>query len=429
MNAQIPEAFAELFEPHRFKIFYGGRGGAKSRSFASVLLITAWQRPCRILCAREVQNSIRDSVKRLLDDEIARLGLEGFYTSTDMEIRGANGSLFIFTGLRSNPERVKSYEALTHCWIEEAETVSQKSLDLLIPTMRQEGSEIWMSFNPNRVNSPVWENFVLGTPPPDSVVKKVGWRDNPWFPAVLKAEMEHCKRTDPDKFDHVWEGNPVLVSSGSYYGKALQLAEEQDRIGVVPCDNNLLVNTAWDLGVSDSTAIWFFQFLPVGPTSEWRFIDYYEASGEGLAHYARVLTEKGYNYGTHIAPHDIAVRELGSGKSRIETARTLGINFKVCPQQSVMDGIEASRQVIGSAWFDREKCKQGLQCLWGYQREWDDVRSCFKDAPLHDWSSHGADAFRYAAVGFKKEFMPGRSAPVRSDYDVLNYGLAGSDYE
>lgn len=428
-GAMMPEAFAELFEPHRFKVYYGGRGAGKSRAFATALLIQGCERPIRVLCAREVQNSIRDSVKRLLDDEIARLGFGGFYTSTDMEIRGANGTLFIFTGLRSNPERVKSFEALTHCWIEEAETVSQKSLDLLIPTMRQEGSEIWMSFNPDRINSPVWEMFVIGTPPPDSVVKKVTYRDNPWFPDVLKREMEHCKRTDPDKHDHVWEGNPLLVSSGSYYGKLLQRAEDDGRIGIVPCDGAMLVHTAWDLGVSDSTAIWFFQFLAVGSGGEWRFIDYYEASGEGLAHYAKVLADKGYNYGTHIAPHDIAVRELGSGKSRIETARAMGINFRVCPQQSVMDGIEAVRQVIANAWFDREKCKAGLQCLWGYQREFDDVRACFKDQPLHDWSSHGADAFRYACVGYRKEYAPGMvSAPIRSDYDVMNYGMTGGVY-
>jgi len=421
-GAQIPVAFKGLFEPHRFKVYYGGRGGGKSRSFATALLIQGRQRPIRCLCAREIQNSIRDSVKRLLDDEIARLGFEDFYASTDAEIRGANGSLFLFAGLRTNPERIKSYEGLTHCWIEEAETISQKSLDLLIPTMRTEGSEIWMSFNPDRVNSPVWEMFVIGTPPPDSLVQKVGYRDNPWFPEVLRKEMEHCKATDPDKYDHIWEGNPVMVASGSYYGKLLQAAEAADRITRVPVEPSLLVNTAWDLGVADSTAIWFFQFLPVGHAGEWRFVDYYEASGESLAHYAQILTAKGYRYGVHIAPHDIAVRELGSGKSRLETAAQLGINFRVCPQQPVSDGIEAVRQVLPVAWFDREKCKTGLQCLWGYQREWDDVMGCFKDKPRHDWTSHGADAMRYAAVGYYRS-VDLSDAPKRSKtaYDMWSY--------
>lgn len=402
IEAPLPAAFSELFKPHRYKVFFGGRGGAKSRSFARALLLIGTQRPIRCLCAREVQNSIRDSVKRLLDDEIERLGLPGFYRSTDNEIRGVNGSLFVFSGLRMSPERLKSFEALTHCWIEEAETVSERSLDLLIPTMRAEGSEIWMSFNPDRVNSPVWQRFVVKTPPPDSLVRKVGWRDNPWFPDVLRAEMEHCKATDPDKYDHVWEGNPVLVAAGSYYGRLLQKAEEGGRIGPVPVEPNLLVHTAWDLGVADSTAIWFFQYLPVGVFGEWRFVDYCEASGEGLAHYAEVLAKKGYRYGMHIGPHDLAVRELGSGKSRIETARGMGITFTVARQLPVADGIEGARQVIGAAWFDRDRCGQGLQSLWAYQREYDEVRGCFKDHPLHDWTSHGADAFRYAAIGFRK---------------------------
>lgn len=402
IDAAIPAAFAELFRPHRYKVVYGGRGGGKSRSFARALLIIGTQRTVRVLCAREIQLSIRDSVKRLLDDEIERLGLGGWYTSTDAEIRGRNGSLFIFSGLRSSPEKIKSYEGLSHCWIEEAETVSERSLDLLTPTMRAPGSEIWMSFNPDRIHAPVWQKFVVLEPPPGSWVKKVTWRDNPWFPPDLRAEMTHCRVTDPDKYDHIWEGNPKLIAEGSYYGRLLQAAEQEGRLGRVPVEPNLLVNTAWDLGMSDSTAIWFFQFLPVGHFGEWRFIDYYESSGEGLAHYAEVLAKKGYRYGQHIGPHDIAVRELGTGKSRIETARGLGLNFTVAQNLPVMDGIEAVRQVLAAAWFDREKCGPGLSCLWGYQREYDDRRACFKDMPLHDWTSHGADAFRYAAVGWKK---------------------------
>lgn len=418
IDASMPAAFAGLFHPHRYKVYYGGRGGGKSRAFARALSITGTQRPIRVLCAREIQNSIRDSVKRLLDDEIERLGLGGWYTSTDTEIRGKNGTLFVFAGLRMSPERIKSYEGLTHCWIEEAETVSERSLDLLIPTMRAEGSEIWMSFNPARINAPVWQRFVVKAAPPDSLVKKVSWRDNPWFPDVLRAEMEHCKATDPDKYRHVWEGEPVMVAAGSYYGHILQKAEDDGRICSVPVEPQLLVNTAWDLGMADSTAIWFFQWMPTsGEFGQWRFVDYYEASGEGLAHYAAVLAKKGYNYGVHIAPHDIAVRELGTGKSRLETARGLGIPFRIAPQLPVADGIEGVRQVLDAAWFDKAKCGDGLQSLWAYQREWDDVRGCFKPRPLHDWTSHGADAMRYAAVGFRPQI--GRiQTKAKTNYDV-----------
>jgi len=402
-NAQLPDIFAPLFEPHRYKVAYGGRGGAKSRSFARALLIQAAASHQRVLCAREVQNSIKDSVKRLLDDEIVRLGLKSRFVSTDREIRcPGTDSLFIFSGLRLNPERIKSFEGLTRAWIEEAETVSAKSLDMLSPTMREDGSEIWLSFNPERINGEAYQRFVVKTPPPGAWVRKVGWQDNPWFPDVLRAEMEHCRRTDPDKWDHVWNGNPVLVTRGSYYGRLLQQAEHQGRLTRIPPEPGLLVHTAWDLGVGDSTAIWFFQHLPVvgSKTGEYRIIDYYEASGEGLPHYASVLTSRGYHYGRHIAPHDIRVRELGTGKSRLETARGLGIRFDIAPHLPLEDGIEATRQLLSCAHFDRERCSQGLDALWSYQREWDETDRCFRATPKHDWTSHSADALRYLAVGF-----------------------------
>lgn len=400
IDAQIPEAFEGLLEPHRYKVFYGGRGGAKSQTFAIVLLLLGMQKPIRVLCAREVQKSIKDSVKRLLDDEISRLGLGGFYTSLEAEIRGANGTLFVFYGLH-NMSSLKSMKGLTHCWVEEAESISDRSLDILRPTIREPGSEIWFSFNPEHVHSPIWQQFIVGRPE-DALVKKVTWRDNPWFPDVLDEERRHCLQADPDKYDWIWEGNPRVIAEGSYYGKLLQQAEQDGRIGKVPCEPQLLVNTAWDLGMSDSTAIWFFQHLPVGHMGEWRFIDYYEASGEGLAHYAEVLARKGYRYGVHLAPHDIAVRELGTGRSRLETARNLGINFAAVKNLPIMDGIEAARQVLGAAWFDRDKCVKGLNCLYGYKREYDDARAAYRDYPLHDWTSHGADAFRYAAVGYQR---------------------------
>lgn len=400
IDAQIPEAFEGLLEPHRYKVFYGGRGGAKSQTFAIVLLLMGMQKPIRVLCAREVQKSIKDSVKRLLDDEISRLGLGGFYTSLEAEIRGANGTLFVFYGLH-NMSSLKSMKGLTHCWVEEAESISDRSLDILRPTIREPGSEIWFSFNPEHVHSPIWQQFIIGRPE-DALVKKVTWRDNPWFPDVLDEERRHCLQADPDKYDWIWEGNPRVIAEGSYYGKLLQQAEQDGRIGKVPCEPQLLVNTAWDLGMSDSTAIWFFQHLPVGHMGEWRFIDYYEASGEGLAHYAEVLARKGYRYGVHLAPHDIAVRELGTGRSRLETARNLGINFAAVKNLPIMDGIEAARQVLGAAWFDRDKCVKGLNCLYGYKREYDEARAAYRDYPLHDWTSHGADAFRYAAVGYQR---------------------------
>jgi phage terminase large subunit len=202
---ELPEAFAPLFQSARYKAFYGGRGSAKSHSFAAALIILAAQRPLRVVCCREIQRSIKDSVKRLLDDKIEQLGLRNFYQSTDTEIRGQNGSLFVFAGLRTNPDTLKSMEAVDIAWVEEAHSVSERSLNILVPTVRQPGSEIWLSWNPTNENDPVDVRF-REEPPPNSIVREVSYADNPWFPDVLREEMEWDRRRDPDKYAHIWLG-------------------------------------------------------------------------------------------------------------------------------------------------------------------------------------------------------------------------------
>lgn len=206
MSARLPEAFAGLFEPHRYKAFYGGRGSAKSHSIAAALVLIGAQKPTRILCAREIQKSIADSVKRLLEDKIKALGLEGFYSSTLTDIRGKNGTEFIFAGLRTNPESIKSLEGVDIAWVEEAATVSQSSLDILIPTIRKEGSELWFSWNPRFKNDPIDAMFRGDKVPPGALVQKVLWNENPWFPEVLKQELEWDRQRDPDKYAHIWLG-------------------------------------------------------------------------------------------------------------------------------------------------------------------------------------------------------------------------------
>ncbi|HEV2110849.1 MAG TPA: hypothetical protein VGT99_05795, partial [Gammaproteobacteria bacterium] len=187
------------------------------------------------------------------------------------------------------------------------------------------------------------------------------------------------------------------ASEGSYYGKLLEQAERGGRVTQVPHQPELAVDTWWDLGIGDSTAIWFAQRAGL----EQHLIDYYECSGEGLAHYAKVLQERGYVYGSHWAPHDIAARELGTGKSRLEVARNLGLNFKVAPRLSVEDGIEAVRNLLPRCWFDAQKCRQGLRALKSYHRDFNEHRQAFLPHPVHDWASHGADAFRTGAVTLK----------------------------
>jgi len=190
--------------------------------------------------------------------------------------------------------------------------------------------------------------------------------------------------------------SPVI---GSYYGVGIRKAEEEGRITNVPYEVGLPVHTFWDLGIDDSMTIWFMQTIG----QELRFIDYHEGSGEGFAHYAGILQDKKYIYGDHFAPHDIEVRELATGKSRKEMAKKLGINFKVAPKLLIDDGINAVRSVLNRCWFDKDKCSRGVQALKNYKHEWDDKNMVYRKSPLHDWSSHGADAFRTFAVGFKKK--------------------------
>jgi phage terminase large subunit len=215
---------------------------------------------------------------------------------------------------------------------------------------------------------------------------------------IAEGELEDARKImDEDEFNQEYECSWTASIKGAYYGKQLAEAQESDRIGKVPYDPRLPVHTAWDLGVGDSTAIWFYQVLG----QEIRIIDFHEDSGEGLPYYAKILDQKSYKYGDHWAPHDIQVRELGSGKSRIETAKMLGITFRIVPNLSIDDGINAVRNTIPRCWFDAKACELGLQALRNYRKEYDDRRQEYKPRPLHDWSSHAADAFRYLAVSLK----------------------------
>lgn len=210
--------------------------------------------------------------------------------------------------------------------------------------------------------------------------------------AALKREMP------PDEFEQEFECSFTAAIKGAYFASLMADADKEKRVTIVPREPVLPVHTAWDLGMSDSTAIWFIQERPGGA---YAVIDYYEASGEGLEHYAKVLDAKGYKYGQHIAPHDIRVRELGTGKSRLEIARSLGIRFDICPNIPVTDGIHAIRVLLPKCWFDEGNCAAGLDALRHYRRAFNERMNDFRAQPVHDWTSHAVDAFRYFAVGFK----------------------------
>jgi len=217
MLIDVPEPFEDLWVPSRYKAFHGGRGSGKSHSAATALLAQGYERELRIGCFREVQRSINASVKQLLDDKIKSMGLKGFYRSTETSITAKNGTEFLFAGLRTNPDSVKSMEGLDRAWVEEANTVSRRSLQLLTPTVRNPDSELWFTWNRRYTSDPVDEMFLGGKPPPRSIVKQVNWRENPWFPDVLMEEMLWDKSRDHDKYRHVWEGEPVMHSEAKVF--------------------------------------------------------------------------------------------------------------------------------------------------------------------------------------------------------------------
>lgn len=210
MPVKIPGAFRDLFRPARYKIYYGGRGGAKSWALGTAGLIKGMERPLRFLCAREYQNSIADSVHKLLADLIQRNGWGGFYTVTKDRITGINGTEFIFCGLHHNVQEIKSKEGIDVCWVEEAHNVSAESWKVLLPTIRKEGSEIWISFNPNRADDPTYDFIVH--PRPDSIIVKVNYDKNPFFPATLDAERRYMLETDPEAYKHIWLGECVTMT-------------------------------------------------------------------------------------------------------------------------------------------------------------------------------------------------------------------------
>ena len=236
-------------------------------------------------------------------------------------------------------------------------------------------------------------------------------QDDPnWFTAMLKAsetsildqeELDEARRTmGDDRYEQEFECSFEAAIQGAFYAKEMKEATEDGRITRVPYDRAASVITAWDLGIGDSTAIWFAQFVG----QEIRIIDYYENSGVGLDHYAKVLLDKEYHYEQHILPHDVQVKELGTGKSRLETLDALGIrNIEIAPKLAVEDGIQAARTMIPKCWFDADNCTRGIEALRQYRRDFDEKLKTWRGRPLHDWTSHGADAFRYLAVGYRRE--------------------------
>ena len=387
-KAEFPEKLSILFDKARYKILYGGRGGAKSWGVARALLILGCKSPLRILCAREFQTSIKDSVHKLLSDQIYSLGLESWYEITQANIKGKNGTEFSFVGLKNNTTNIKSYEGVDICWVEEAQSVSKNSWNILIPTIRKENSEIWITFNPELETDETYQRFVIHAPE-NSLVQKINWSDNPWFPETLNLERLALKQRDTEAYNTVWEGICRVTVDGAIFAKEMQMAELENRITKVIYDPIKPVHVVFDLGWADHTAMWFVQFIG----HDIRLIRYIQNNQQTISWYLAEMQKFGYFFDTLWLPHDAAAKSLGTGRSIEEIVRTTGYKVQILDRVPVTDSINAARTIFNRCYFDRENCDEGLQCLRHYKYDVDE-NGAWSQKPLHDQYSHGADAFR-----------------------------------
>lgn len=433
----IPVQFKELLQPSspwRHIVYKGGRASAKSTTVGLSRLILGSQKKLRGLCTREIQNSIQESVYKLLVDNIQKYNLNDWQVFNDRLVNNRTGSEIFFKGLHNNSQSIKSIEGLDWAWVEEAQSVSAESINTLIPTVRKEGSHIIWTYNPLTDHDPVKE-LVVDTADERTYVRHINSDEVEQLlsPEII-AEREKMRRDNPDMFAHVWLGEPLTSKTGTVFGKQIAQAEIDGRIGSVPYDASAGVYTAFDLGIGDSTAIWWFQLIG----QEIHFIDHYEGSGEELGHYISILKNKPYNYTTHFLPHDAKQRELQTGMTRVEFFENNGIhNVEVLRPTNFQLGQDdinmIARPKFSKVWIDREKCARGLECLRAYHYEYDEKNRLLKSKPEHDWSSHSSSAFIYAlmaatesaeAQGIQvkfKTFVPKEFRHVGDKKDIFDF--------
>jgi phage terminase large subunit len=417
LQVRVARSLIPLLAPKRYKGAYGGRGGAKSHFFAEQKVLRCYTRPTRAVCIRETQNSIRDSVRQLLIDKIQKLGLGGAFNVLDNEIRGPDGSLIIFKGMQSyNAETIKSLEAYDIAWIEEAQTLSAKSLELLRPTLRKEGSELWFSWNPRHRTDAV-DKFFRKNPHPDAISVMVNWRDNPWFPDVLRREMLHDKASDPIAAEHVWEGG-YGMQAGAILARWVDRAEKQgrinDRVEFDPKGSPIEITS--DIGFRDTAAWWFWQRRVGG----YSLLDYDADSGldaqEWIVRLRLRLEMRGWlKLGKIWLPHDARVRTFQSRHSTIEqflTAFGAG-KCDIVEMSSKADRINAARTVIKRCEFHETNCELGLDGLRAWEFEYNPDLQVFMKEPKHTWASHPSDGFSYGCQVMQTKAAPTATVPGR----------------
>lgn len=412
----------------RYKGAYGGRGSGKSHFFAELMVErAATTSGFRAVCVREIQKSLKESAKKLIEDKIAALGLGKLFDVQESQIKTPGGGVIIFQGMQDHTaESIKSLEGFDVAWVEEAQTLSATSLRLLRPTIRKEGSELWFSWNPTRKNDPVDKLFREGKKPSGCQLVKVNWSDNPWFPEVLEMERKDCLDANPDQYDHIWEGGYITVAEGAYYAQALAKAKSEGRIGRVAPDPLLTIRLFCDIGgtgaKADAFSMWAAQFVG----TEIRVLDYYEVQGQPLDAHINWMRSKGYepDKAQIWLPHDGATNDRVYDVSYESAFRGAGYKVTVIPNQgkgAAMKRIEEARRLFPSMWINESACKGGLEALGWYHEKKDEVRNIGL-GPEHDWASHGADAFGLMCVAYDPPSKPFEYTADKQPYNPYGNG-------
>ena len=421
LEIETARAFVPLLDPARYKGAKGGRGSGKSQFFAGLGAEDALRFPgesgegLRMVCIREVQKSLKHSAKSLIEAKLNEYGLgekDGFKIYNEV-IKTPGDGLIIFQGMQDHTaDSIKSLEGFHRAWVEESQTLSAVSLQLLRPTIRWEDakrgltSELWVSWNPRRRADPVDMMLSQGSLPTGAKVVTANWSDNPWFPAALEQERLDCLRNDPDQYDHIWEGGYVSVITGAYYAKALTEARQQGRIGRVAADPLMTLRVFCDIGgtgaKADAFTMWVAQFIG----KEIRVLDYYEAVGQPLATHLEWMRSKGYTpeRAQIWLPHDGDTQDKVYDVSYRSALEAAGYSVEVVPNQgkgAAKARIESARRLFPAMWFNESTTDSGLAAIGWYHEKRDEARNVGL-GPDHDWSSHGADSFGLMCVVYEE---------------------------
>lgn len=415
LQIQTAEVFLPLLERSRYKGAWGGRGSGKSHFFAEKLIEDSLAEPgesgegLRSVCIREVQKDLAQSSKLLIESKLKALNIgeaDGFKVFRDV-IETPKDGLMIFKGMNDyTADSIKSLEGFKRAWWEEAQAATAHSLNLLKPTIRAEGSELWFSWNPRRKSDPVDVMLRGAEIPTDAVVVRANWRDNPWLTKELEQERLDCLRMQPDQYDHIWEGGYVSVIDGAYYARVLAEARQEERIGRVGADPLMSLRVFCDIGgtgaKADAFAMWVAQFIG----KEIRVLDYYEAVGQPLATHLEWMRKRKYTpeRAQIWLPHDGDTQDKVYSVSYASALRNVGYDVTVIPNQgkgAAKARIEAGRKLFPSMWFNEKTTEAGIAALGWYHEKKDENRNIGL-GPEHDWSSHGADAFGLMCVAYEE---------------------------